>query len=205
MSELWRVPLLIATLKEKAMSTIEARQEISPEQFLALPDTARFELIDGNLVERNVSVLSSLVENLVALRLTAFTTNSQAGWVWGSSLGYQCFPQSPNKIRRPDVSFVRRDRLAAANLEDGFLKIRPDIVVEVVSPNDVKYEVDEKIEEYLSVGIPLVWIVNPETRIVEIHRRDGTVTKLHASDEISGDDVLPGFQCPVADFFPAIG
>ncbi|CAN5132994.1 Uma2 family endonuclease [soil metagenome] len=186
------------------MSTIEAKNTITPEQFLALPEADRFELIDGNLVERNVSVLSSLVENLVALRLTLFATNSQAGLVWGSSLGYQCFPQSPNKVRKPDVSFVRSDHFVASSLEDGFLHIRPDIVVEVVSPNDGKYEVDEKIEEYLSIGVPLVWIVNPETRIVEIHRPDGSVTKLHASEEITGEAVLPGFRCPVADFFPAI-
>jgi Uma2 family endonuclease len=186
------------------MSTIEVKHEITPEQLLAMPDSARFELIDGNLVERNVSVLSSLVEILVALRLAEFATNSQLGLVWGSSLGYQCFPQSPNKVRKPDVSFVRRDRFEASSLEDGFLKIRPDIVVEVVSPNDGKYEVDEKIEEYLSIGVPLVWIVNPETRIVEIHRLDGTVTKLHASDEISGESVLPGFLCPVANFFPDV-
>ena len=47
----------------------------------------------------------------------------------------------------------------------------------------------------------LVWEVNPETRTIKVYRLDGTVTRLHEQDELSGEDVLPGFRCPVAEFF----
>jgi Uma2 family endonuclease len=184
------------------MSTIASKREITPAELLAMPDEAKFELVDGELVERNVSVLSSLVEFLIISQLDAYRLATQAGLIWPSSLGYQCFPDAPNKVRRPDVSFVRRERFAQKHMQEGYLTIRPDLAVEVISPNDKAYEVDDKIEEYLAAGIPLIWIVNPQTRIVDVYRQDGTVSRLHERDELSGEDVLTGFHCPVKAIFP---
>jgi hypothetical protein len=96
---------------------------------------------------------------------------------------------------------VRREHFCISQLRNDYLTIRPDLVVEVISPNDSAYEVDEKLEEYLAISIPLIWIVNPETRTVEINRPDGTATRLHASAEITGEDVLPGFHCRSRRFF----
>ncbi|HEV8062174.1 MAG TPA: Uma2 family endonuclease, partial [Gemmataceae bacterium] len=111
-------------------------------------------------------------------------------------------PDAPNKIRRPDATFVCRDRFSPECYREGFLTLRPDLVVEVISPNDNVTEVDEKIEEHLGAGIPLVWEVNPEIRLVHVHRKDGTASRLHPTDELTGEDVLPGFRCRVADLFP---
>ena len=67
------------------------------------------------------------------------------------------------------------------------------------------HEVAEKIEEYLSAGVSLVWIVNPHTRTVLAYRKDlDTVSFLHEADELSGEDVLPGFRCPVRAVFPPV-
>ena len=61
----------------------------------------------------------------------------------------------------------------------------------------------DKIEEYLSAGVSLVWIVNSNTRTVRVYRKDhDTVRFLHEDDELSGDDVSPGFRCPVRAVFP---
>ncbi len=121
----------------------------------------------------------------------------------GGTTGCRFYRDAPDKIRRPDATFVRRERFSPEHYREGFLTIRPDLVVEVISPNDIATEVDEKIEEYLAAGVPLVWEVNPDLRMVKVHRKDGTVSKLHASDEITGEDVLPGFRHRVVEFFPA--
>jgi Uma2 family endonuclease len=185
------------------MSTITPKRLVTPAELETMPDQARFELVDGELVERKVSALSSLVELKILVILAVYCQKTNLGELWPSSLGCRCFPGRPDKIRRPDGTFVRRERLAPGYLRQGFLTIVPDLVVEVLSPNDTAYEVREKTEDYLGAGVLLVWNVDPEARIVEIHRRDGTVTKLHASDEITGEDVLPGFSCRVEAFFPA--
>jgi Uma2 family endonuclease len=154
------------------------------------------------LVERHVGSYAGLIEGLVFGRLFIHCDTSKSAHIWTGTTGCRCFPDEPDKIRKPDVMLMLRDRYSEEHLSDGFLTIRPDLVVEVISPNDLAYVLAEKIEEYLALGIPLIWIVNPETRTVEINRPDGSVTRLHASDEITGEGVLPGFRCRVDAFFP---
>ena len=121
-----------------------------------------------------------------------------------STNGIQCFAADPRKICRPDVSFVKAERFAPKHLREGFLTIAPDLSVEVISANDLVAELDEKAEEYLTAGIPRVWVIDPEVRTVVIHRGDGTLAKLHDNDELTGENVIPGFRCEVAELFPAI-
>ena len=75
-------------------------------------------------------------------------------------------------------------------------------MLEVVSPNDLAWEVDMKVTEYLQAGVRLVWVFYPDTRTVWVSRADGQAARLGASETLSGADVLPGFTCPVADVFP---
>ncbi len=185
------------------MSTI-AQKKITPADLLLMPDSVQFELVDGELVERQVTVLSSLVEGSILGILSNYCELNNSGVVLSGSNGYQCFPDAPDKVRKPDVSFIRRERFSPDHLREGWLSISPDLAVEVLSPNDTAYEVDQKVEEYLGVGVPIVWVVNPETRIIEIHRQDGTVSKLHADAELTGEGVLPGFRCKVESLFPAV-
>lgn len=70
-----------------------------------------------------------------------------------------------------------------------------------VSPNDTAYELEEKISQWLGAGVQWVWGLYPETHHIQVHRADGTVTKLQANGQRLGEDVLPGFQCRVAEVF----
>ena len=124
--------------------------------------------------------------------------------IFNADLGYQCFPSHPRKVRKPDVSFIIRDRLPAEQLDEGFLTLPPDLAVEVVSPSDLAYEVEEKVEEYLGVGVRLVWVVYPTTRTIHIHRRDGSTAVVRSPDELNGEDLLPGFVCRVGDISPLL-
>jgi Uma2 family endonuclease len=147
---------------------------------------------------------SSWVSTQVGHRIQTFIDAQAIGWLF-TEAAYQCFPDAPTKVRRPDVSFIRFGRLPDEELPDGHCPIAPDLAVEVTSPRDTHYQVAEKIEEYLSAGVALVWIVNPNTRTVLVYRKDrDTVSFLHEDDELSGEDVLPDFRCPVRDMFPPV-
>ena len=77
----------------------------------------------------------------------------------------------------------------------------PDLVVEVASPSDSRREVHDKAHMWLSHGVRLVWVVHPETRMVDVHRPDHAVTTLGDHDSLEGMDVLPGFTCDVSAVF----
>ena len=182
---------------------VKPKAEVTPDELLAMPDGGHYELIDGELKERLVGALS----NLIALEIGGILRNHcrqhDQGWLFAAELGYRCFPWKPGKVRRADVTYIRRARYSWQQLtQDGFITIPPDLAVEVVSPNDLVNELEEKVEEYLRAGVQLLWVVHPDIQAVQVYRADGTTGRFRAYDELSGEDVIPGFRCKVDDFFP---
>src|ERR1700683_3132848 len=104
------------------MSTVQSRT-YSPEDLLALPDSQNCELIDGELVEKNISFLSSVVGATVLVKLSNHCSHNDFGKVLPSEMGYQCFPWAPKKVRKADVSLIRRDRITLELWEQGHLSI----------------------------------------------------------------------------------
>jgi Uma2 family endonuclease len=169
---------------------------------LAMPDGKSYELVDGQLVERHMGAKSSWVGGRLHSHLDRFCEEHGLGWALPSDNGFQCFPHEPRLVRRPDVSFVRYGRLPGEVLPEVWIKIPPDLAVEVVSPKDRIEKLDEKLEDYRKVGVPLIWVIHPKSREIMVHRIDGSVARLRESDELSGEDVIPGFRCPVRELFP---
>jgi Uma2 family endonuclease len=174
---------------------------VTPEDLLAMPDGHRYELINGKLVERNMGTeADEIALNIMAL-VRQFVRGQRLGKTFGSASGYQCFSDDPKKVRYPDGSFIARGRLPDNRTPRGHVKIAPDLAVEVVSPNDTAEEVETKRREYLRAGVRLVWIVYPENQTVHVFRQTGNLTTLNAADELTGEEVLPGFTCRVAELF----
>lgn len=184
------------------MNTVATKTLYTPEDLLTMPDGDRYELVDGQLVEHTMSFLSSYVAGEIYARVRDFSRAHRPGWALPEGTTYQCFPHAPGKVRKADVSFIRAERYTAEQaLQEGHVLIHPDLCVEVVSPNDSYYDVDQKAEEYLRAGVSLVWIANPVNRTVQVRRADGTSTTLREHDELTGEKVLPGFRCRVGDLF----
>jgi Uma2 family endonuclease len=183
------------------MSTV-AEQTYTPEDLLVMPDRKRYELVDGRLVERHMSRLSSWVAGRLHRFIDILVDEHKLGWAFVADQGYVCFPDSPRKVRFPDVSFVRTDRLPGGLSSAGYIDVPPDLAVEVVSPNERAYEVESKVVEYLEAGVALIWVIDPEARTLHIYRRDGSTAWLRDDGELSGEDVLPGFRCRLSAIFP---
>jgi Uma2 family endonuclease len=187
------------------MNALLEKYPVTPEDLLALPEESNgYELVDGRLVERNVSVLSNFVAGRLFRRLAAHCEEHGLGWVLPPETGFQCFPDRPNKVRKPDGAFIRGDRMPVTEWDEGYCHVVPDLACEVVSPKDTFDEVDVKVEEYLRVGVRLVWVVSLPTRQVYVHRADGSMAKVRADDELDGEDVVPGFRCRVSGIFPSV-
>ena len=152
------------------MSVITSSAPVTPEALLTMPDAVKYELIDGKLVERNMGMESSEIALRIAVLIAMFLRARQIGHLFGADASYRCFVDSPTKVRKPDVSFIRSGRLPGEKAPTGHCSIAPDLAVEVISPGDLVYEVEEKVAEYLGAGVALVWVVHPPTRTVRIHR-----------------------------------
>jgi Uma2 family endonuclease len=183
------------------MNLLVPQPTYTADDLLTLPEGDRFELVDGRLVEKDMGARSSHVGGELAYLLKVFNHTNPVGWVLPADASYQFLPDRPNLVRKPDVSFIRLGRLANEELPTGHIRLAPDLAVEVVSPNDLYYEVEEKVREYRQAGVRLVWIVTPPSRSVLVRRLDGTIAEVHEGDELSGEDVVPGFRCRVADIF----
>ena len=98
----------------------------------------------------------------------------------------------------PDVAFISRHRLPAPE-PIGYPELGPDLVVEVLSPGDRPGEVLAKVADWLSAGTRLVWVIDPERRIARVYRQDGSESIVSADQALLGEDVLPGFSCPLRE------
>ena len=174
---------------------------MTPSDLEALPNEKDFELVDGQLVELNMGFESSYVGTEITGYLRDYVRSKGLGWVLGAETGYQCFPDDPDKVRRPDASFISANRLSAAERPKGYCKVVPDLVVEVISPNDLFSELSKKVEEYLATGVRIVWILDPDGHRALIYRQAGGGAILGESDDLSGEDVVPGFRCRLSELF----
>lgn len=183
------------------MSTVTAPpREYSLDQLAAMANGKHYELVDGHLEGRTVSGLSSYIGGILVELLNSYCRPTRLAYVFPSDYGYACFADK-KRLRRPDVSCVLTERLTFEQLEAGYATIPPDLAVEVLSPNDLAYKVAEKVDEYLKAGVRLIWVVDPIRQTVLLYRLDGSIGFLRAGDDLSGEDVLPGFHCLVADLF----
>jgi Uma2 family endonuclease len=184
------------------MSTDTMAQLITPEQLAAMPNDGDFELVDGRLVERNIGNKANWVASELARILGNYVREHQLGWLFTAEAGYRLNPSRPNSVRKPDVSFVAAGRLpdeepAAAAYD----RLAPDLAVEVISPGDTVHELDQKVEEYLLAGVRVVWVINPDLQMVQVHHPDGTIERLRRGDELNGLEIIPGFRCQVSELF----
>jgi Uma2 family endonuclease len=183
------------------MTVASIPTRFTPDDVLRLEEQGLYELVDGRLVEKTMSSVASKTANRIALHLSLWTQDFKLGEVFPEQ-SFRCFPSDPDLLRRPDVALILAVRMSGVPSE-GHIPIAPDLVVEVISPTDKVYQLDEKLAEYRSAGIKLVWVVNPESRTIKVHYLGRPVPELRDGDVLTGDPLLPGFSVPVSSLLPA--
>jgi Uma2 family endonuclease len=186
-----------------SMATAQTSRRYTAEDLETLPDGDRYEIIEGELQERIMSSLSSRIALTIGILLGIWSKSGHPGSLMGSDGGYRIFPWAPDDVRMPDISFIHAGRVARFPTR-GWLEVPPDLAVEVVSPTDSASTVQLKAYDYIRAGVPLVWVVFPESRTVEVRRAGSSnIEVLGEEDTLNGGDVLPGFSVAVSELFPA--
>jgi Uma2 family endonuclease len=120
------------------------------------------------------------------------------GWLSGQDTGFR-IATNPDTVRAPDVAFTSRERIPVMQRR-GYGAVAPDLVAEVLSPDDRPGEVLSKVGDWLAAGVRLAFVVDPEQRRVRVYRADGSQRVVEESELLDGEDVLPGFHCRLGDF-----
>ena len=165
-----------------------------------MPESEGHELVDGELVEVGMGSKSSWIAGYLARVMGNFVEDAGVGTVFPQESGIQIWPNRPALVRKPDLVFVRRGRMSGG-LPDGWLRITPDLVVEVVSPNDYAANLEEKLREFREAGIQLVWVIYPHTANARIYRADGSNDEVEPGGALDGEHVVPGFSLSLAELF----
>lgn len=174
------------------------------EEYAALeePDEAWVsELVRGTVVrEPRPGSPHGVLQVELAYRLRRWAENSGARVTAES--GY-VLSEAPPTVRGPDLAVVLdagRVGTGPADWTDG----APDVAVEILSPSDRSTDIHAKTLEYLEAGARLLWIVDPATRSVVVHRPDGSAQLLAGDAVLDGEGVLPGFALPLSDLFATL-
>lgn len=156
------------------------------------------ELVRGMLVVRETpgSWHGQLAARLTFL-LGRHVYPPRLGQLFAQDSGF-LIERDPDTVRAPDVAFVTAARTAQVG-RHGYAPIAPDLAVEILSSGDRPGEVLEKVAEWLRAGTRLVWVIDPDRRVARVHRADGTIAIVHQDSALDGEDVLPGFSCPIRE------
>lgn len=130
----------------------------------------------------------------IAAEIALWNKAQQSGVAFDSSTG---FTLTDNSILSPDVSWMRNEKWNVISKKDkeGFAHVCPDFVIELKSKSDNLNYLKNKMHKWIKNGCSLGWLINIESSVVLIFRKDGTVDKVSGfQNNISGEDVLPGFQ-----------
>lgn len=154
----------------------------------------RTELVKGRLVVREpAGFRHGEVAGKLFLALARFVEANNSGLVLAAETGFR-LESDPDTVRAADVTFIRSENVPVPKPR-GFAAMAPDLVVEVLSPDDSPGEVLAKVADWLSAGCRLVWVVDPVRRVARVYRADGTEAILAEGDTLDGEDVLSGFSC----------
>ena len=186
-----------------AMTT--ATKIMTLDEFLALPETEPYsEFIRGTVVEKTgIGWNHGLLMAQLAAMLANGTRDTRAGWPMVSPLHVQ---RTESRAYLPDIALVLRQHLPTDRrvLSHGPLEHIPDLAIEILSPDDRPTRVAEKVSFYMRNETPLLWVVDPDERTIDVYRPGLPSTRHTTGDFITGEPVLPDFRLDVGALFAVL-
>ncbi|MFO0804113.1 MAG: Uma2 family endonuclease [Gemmataceae bacterium] len=192
------------------MSVVTAPKLMTAEEFLALPDDGveRW-LIGGELREKRDTDMTmrnkshSITEARVARILGNWveTQPKPRGEVVCGEAGFLLRHDPGSITAGVDVAIISAAQADRRSPNPSLVEGPALMIAEINSPYDTTEEIAERVEEYLECGVPLVWVINPYSRTVIVHRPDDEALALDVRDELDGGTELPGFRCKVSELF----
>lgn len=187
------------------MATATTKTRMTADEFLEFvgrPEHKNrfFELVRGEVIELPPPMkphgvvcanVARIVGNFVFQRSFGYVTTNDSGVI---------LERDPDTVRGPDVALYE-DAQSFDELHPKYGENPPLLAVEVISPSDKPKKVVHKVFDYLRCGVKVVWLIDPETKTIDVYRPGQEILELTEASELPGGDELPGFRAAVKDVF----
>lgn len=173
---------------------------LTAEEFWNMPDNGgRNELVRGEVREMSPPSFrhGKIIRN-ISVPLALHVSIKQLGDISMGDPGF-VLARKPDVVLAPDIAFLTTDHLSKFEGLDGWWETVPDLVIEVMSPNDTASRVEAKAKDWVSFGCPIAVVVNDRKKAVTVHRPGQPPRTLSGDDVFDGDDVVPGFRLPLSE------
>jgi Uma2 family endonuclease len=162
-------------------------------------DKRLYELIDGVLLEKDISMMESIIACRIGHHLANYSDIDDKGVVFAADGPIRI---RVGRIRFPDVGFVSWDRMPGGEIPDTpICDVIPDIAAEVISKGNTPKEMELKLKDYFKAGVRIVWFVYPKTQTAIVYTSVTAKKELGKDDSLDGGKVLPGFSLPLKILF----
>lgn len=157
------------------------------------------ELVDGVLVEKAMGAYESLLAGILLQLLNNYLDEHDLGVALAPDGPYRL---GPRRVRMPDVSFIRWDRLPEGEFPPPrVIEAAPDLAVEILSEGNTEKEMQNKLEEYFASGVEMVWLIDPRGRTARAFDAPDRSSFIPEDGVLDGGEVLPGFRLPLQALF----
>lgn len=182
--------------------SITAPKRMTAEALASMADDGkRYELVHGEL--RMMSPADGQ-HGRIAMRIGAmlerYVREANLGEVFAAETEF-LLSTDPDTVRAPDAAFVGTDKFEQFQETSGFLPIAPDLVIEVVSPNDSSSGVEEKANSWVGFGVRLVLVLDSTNRSIRAYRDQASIQVYFCGDVVDASDVVSNWQFAVDDVF----
>ncbi len=173
---------------------------ITGEELFAMGDIGPSELLDGRIVYMSPTGRPhARIESQLDRTVGVFVAEHKLGETYVGEIGIY-IRRNPDTIRAADFAFVSTARLAELS-DEGYLNAAPDLVVEIMSPDDRWSEIKKKLRDYFSIGVRLMWVIDPDSRTVSAYRSLTDLQEYGEDQSLAAEDILPGFSLPIKLLF----
>lgn len=195
--------VVIEKSQEQANPNSQVIPKLTLDEFLSLPENDEsYELVDGEAIKK-------VSPKFFHSRLTSSFWSELSGWA--SGIGQVAIEWSVVLKRRakdwvpvPDLLYVSYDRLASDWREDAPCPVLPELVIEIVSPDQTFNQLAQKATDYLSAGVDRVWVVYPPMRSITVFFGDRP-PETYRGDRLLTDELFPNLAVTSEQFFVKAG
>lgn len=183
-------------------AVIDPPRLLTAEEFAAMPGEECFtELVEGRVVR---SPLRGSLHGFVCANIGYEIGKHVIGRSLGHVISNNCgvvTRRNPDSVRGPDLSYYSFKRIPKGSVLRGYPEVSPELVVEVMSPDDVFRDLMAKVDEYLAAGVLLVVVIDPDRQQAMLFRKGELGTLFGPADELVFPGVLPDLRIPVRPLF----